>query len=62
MKKLQQALRIMCLISLGANIVVMGIAWYLASLELLMLGACSSILVLFGYLYGDIAIENKDDE
>lgn len=50
----------LCLVALGANIVVMGFAWTLSSLELFLLGACSSLLVLFGYLYG--YPEDKESE
>lgn len=42
----------LCLIALGANIVVMGFAWTFASTQLFLLGGSSAVLVLFGYLYG----------
>jgi hypothetical protein len=50
----------LCLVAFGANIVVMAFAWTLNSLDLFLLGACSSILVLFGYLYG--YAEDKENE
>jgi len=63
-KELQRALKIMCLVAFGANIVVMAFAWMVPSVELFMLGACSSVLVLFGYLYGDVRplFGDKEDE
>jgi len=42
----------LCLIAFGANIVVMAFAWTFASTQLFLLGGCSALLVLFGYLYG----------
>jgi hypothetical protein len=49
---IKSIMRSICLVAFGANIVVMGFAWTLSSVDLFLLGACSSLLVLFGYLYG----------
>ena len=52
MEKFKEIMRHICLIALGANVVIMGFAWLLPSVELFLLGAISSVLVLFGFLYG----------
>ena len=64
MEELQRILKILCLVAFGANIVIMAFAWMVPSLELFLLGAASSVLVLFGYLYGDVRPlfgEKKDE-
>ncbi len=64
MEELQRILKILCLVAFGANIVVMAFAWMIPSVELFLLGAASSVLVLFGYLYGDVRplFDKKKDE
>jgi hypothetical protein len=42
----------LCLVALGINIVLMGFAMMVPSLHLFILAACSSVLVLYGFLFG----------
>jgi len=58
---IKSIMRSICLVAFGANIVVMGFAWTLSSVDLFLLGACSSLLVLFGYLYGYSEDEKSEE-
>jgi hypothetical protein len=50
--KIKSMMRGLCLIAFGVNIVLMGFAMMIPSLHLFILAASSSILVLYGFLFG----------
>ena len=50
--KIKSIMRNICLVAFGVNIVLMGFAMMVPSLHLFILAACSSILVLYGFLFG----------
>ena len=61
MKNIKSILRSLCLVAFGANIVVMAFAWTLSDINLFLLGASSSVLVLFGYLYGYAPCDDDEE-
>lgn len=50
--KIKSIMRDICLVAFGVNLVLMGFAVMLPSLYLFILAACSSALVLYGFLFG----------
>jgi hypothetical protein len=50
--KIKSIMRSICLVAFGMNILLMGFSMMLPSLHLFILAACSSILVLYGFLFG----------
>ena len=58
--KIKALMKNACLVAFGANILLMGFATMLPSLELFVLAAVSSVLVLYGFLFG--YTEDKDVE
>ena len=57
MSKFKFFMKQLCLVCFGLNLAVMGFSYFASSFELFLLGAMSSVLVLYGYLYG----YNEDD-
>ena len=58
--KIKSMMRGLCLIAFGVNIVLMGFSMMIPSLELFILAAGSSVLVLYGLLFG--YAEDNDEE
>ena len=52
MSKFKFFMKQLCLVCFGLNLAVMGFAYFTSSFELFLLGGMSSVLVLYGYLYG----------
>ncbi len=52
MSKFKFFMKQLCLVCFGLNLAVMGFAYFASSFELFLLGGMSSVLVLYGYLYG----------
>ncbi len=50
-KAMKRVLRNICLVATGINLPVIGLAVYLADLQLFLLSAASTILTLFGVLF-----------
>jgi len=50
--KIKSIIRNICLVAFGMNILLMGFSMMLPSLHLFILAACSSVLVLYGFLFG----------
>jgi len=53
-------MRNICLVAFGMNILLMGFAMMLPSLYLFILAACSSVLVLYGFLFGYSEDNNEE--
>jgi hypothetical protein len=53
-------MRNICLVAFGMNILLMGFAMMLPSLHLFILAACSSVLVLYGFLFGYSEDNNEE--
>ena len=58
--KIKSIMRSICLVAFGMNLLLMGFAVVFPSLELFILAAGSSVLVLYGFLFG--YSEDKDAE
>ena len=59
MKKLKSIMKNICLVAFGLNIGIMGFAVVAESTELFILAGASSVLVLYGFLFG--YSENNDE-
>ena len=57
---LKSLMKSLCLVAFGINIVLMGFAMMIPSLHLFILAASSSVLVLYGFLFG--YSKNNDEE
>ena len=58
--KIKPIIKNLCLIAFGVNLVLMGFSLTVPSLELFILAAGSSVLMLYGFLFG--YAEDNDEE
>jgi len=58
--KIKSIMRNICLVAFGVNLVLMGFSTMIPSLELFILAALSSVLTLYGFLFG-YSEDNDED-